>query len=263
MPDTKKKKSVAQRQSEILEVLEEQGEVSIPDLADEFGVSEMTIRRDLDRLDEVGRVRRTHGGAVPAERMVFEFDFAARRRANRSAKQAIAQKAEELIEDGQRIIIDTGTTTLELAHLLKGRSELTVITPSLAVASELQFSGGIRTILMGGEVRRGSPDLTGMVAEEVLEMFSADMAFQGADGIGMDGALYNADMRVADVDKKICQRASKTYVLADSSKFGQHALVCQGYVWEREGVITDSGLSGEKVEKMKELGANMIVVEKE
>lgn len=255
------KLTAPRRQKIIMETLDSDGSVSISALASEFGVSEMTIRRDLDSLAENGRVRRTHGGAVLAERTVFEFDFGARRQANRAAKQAIAREAAKLVEDGQTIIIDTGTTTLALAHLLKDSKDVTVITPSLAVASELQFSEGVRTILMGGEVRRGSPDLTGIVSEIVIDMFAADIAFQGADGIGLDGALYNADTRVANVDIKICERAERTYVLADSSKIGRKALVCQGYVWEREGIITDSGIEGRQKEKFEELGANVVVVE--
>ena len=131
------KTPAAERRARIQKLLAEQQVVSIPELAGLFGVSEMTIRRDLDHLERNGVVRRTHGGALAAERMVFEFDFQARRRANRRAKQAIARRARKLIQPGQRLIIDTGTTSLELAILLRNAEDLTVITPSLAVASQL------------------------------------------------------------------------------------------------------------------------------
>lgn len=237
-----KKFSREQRLSAIRDLLQSQESVSISELARRFNLSEMTIRRDLDNLELTGQVRRTHGGAMPAERMVFEFNFLARRQANRPAKQAIAREAVKLIQPGQRVILDTGTTTLELAHLLRDFSGLTVLTPSLAVASELQFSEGIQTILLGGEIRKGSPDLTGLVAETVLDMFSADIAFQGADGIDNDGGVYTADMRISKVDQKIRQRATKTYCLADSSKVGRPALVRHGYIHEMEGFITDANL---------------------
>ena len=186
--------SVAQRQAAIGEILQSRQEVSILELAEMFGVSQMTVRRDLDKLEQAGRVRRTHGGAMPAERMVFEFDFVNRRQANRRAKRAIAREALNRVQPGHRIILDTGTTTLELAHLLREHDDLTVITPSLAVASQLQFSEGIQLVLLGGIVRKGSPDLTGPVAEAVLDMFAVDVAFQGADGIDLDGAVYTNDM---------------------------------------------------------------------
>ncbi|HAU38971.1 MAG TPA: DeoR/GlpR transcriptional regulator, partial [Phycisphaerales bacterium] len=163
-PRAKSRSSHPHRREEIQRILQSRQQVSISQLARRFGVSEMTIRRDLDQLESQGRVRRTHGGALPAERMVFEFDFVARRQANRPAKQAIAAEAVKHVRPGHRLILDTGTTTLELARLLKPIEDLTVITPSLAVASELQYCDNVQTVLLGGVVRRGSPDLTGMVA---------------------------------------------------------------------------------------------------
>jgi DeoR/GlpR family transcriptional regulator of sugar metabolism len=252
-----------QRLRKIGDMLQSGEEVTIPEMAVRFAVSEMTIRRDLDKLAESGLVRRTHGGAVSTEKMAFEFDFAARRQSNHAVKCSIASAAADYIKAGQRIILDTGTTTLELAHILKERTDLTVITPSLAVASELQFSDGVQAILLGGAVRKGRPDLTGIVAEAVLDMFSADIAFQGADGIGLDGALYTADMQVAAVDKKIRSRAKKTYVLADSSKIGETALTRHGFLHEVAGLITDSGISDRDKKRFEKLGAKVLVVNSE
>lgn len=253
----------ARRRELIARQLAASQSVSIPELAAALGVSEMTVRRDLDSLEALGKVRRTHGGAMMAERMAFEFNFAARRQANRRAKQAIAREALSLIGSGMRIIIDTGTTSLELAHLLRSfdpAGELTVITPSLAVASELQFCENIQTILLGGIVRKGSPDLTGMVAESVLDMFFADIAFQGADAIDLDGGMYNSDMRMAKVDQKIRSRASKTYILADSSKIGRTELTRHGSVQETAGLITDDALDKDKRKKLESLGAKITTV---
>ena len=252
--------SKTQRQSGIRDILQNRDSVAIPALASKYGVSEMTIRRDLDTLEATGQVRRTHGGATPAERMVFEFNFVARRRANILAKQAITARAAEMVHPGQRIIIDTGTTSLELAALLKDMEQLTVLTPSLAVASQLQFSEGIQTILLGGEIRRGSPDLTGLVTETVLDMFTADIAFQGADAIGTDGAMYTADMRISRVDQKIRKQAEHTYVLADSSKLGQTALVRHGFISEVKALITDDGIDRKIKTQLEKRGANIITV---
>ena len=252
-----------QRQSVIGEILQSHKEVAISELAERFSVSEMTIRRDLDHLAETGLVRRTHGGAVPAERMVFEFDFVARRQANLAAKRAIASEAVKLIRPGLRLILDTGTTTLELAHLLRNFDDLTVITPSLAVASELQFSEGVQTVLLGGVIRKGSPDLAGMATEAVLDMFAADIAFQGADGIGPDGVLYTADMSIAKVDQKIRTRAQRTYILADSSKIGKTALARHGFIQQVDALITDDGIKDEDRRRFEKLGAEMIVVSTE
>jgi len=262
--DAKTEKFTAiQRQAGIGEILQEKQGVSIPELAELFAVSEMTIRRDLGKLEQTGQVRRTHGGAVPAARMVFEFDFVSRRQSGRCAKQAIAGEALKLIQPGARMILDTGTTTLELAHLIRDLSDLTVITPSLAVASELQFSVGIQAVLLGGLIRKGSPDLTGIVTEAVLDMFAADIAFQGADGIGQDGALYTADMGIAKVDQKIRTRAQRTYILADSSKIGKTALARHGFIQQVDALITDDGIKDEDRRRFEKLGAEVIVVSTE
>lgn len=259
MTSTNSKISADARQAGIRELLMTNDEVSICTLASRFGVSEMTIRRDLDKLEQTGQVIRTHGGAMPAERMGFEFDFASRRQANRESKRIIAEKAAQMVRPGQRLILDTGTTTLELAAQLKDMSGITVITPSLAVASVLQFSHNIETVLLGGVIRKGSPDLTGVVTEHTLEMFAADIAFQGADGIGDDGTMYNADIRIANVDLKIRQRAQKTYVLCDSSKIGVTSLAANGDVSEVDAFITDDGIDRKLKEKFERMGAKIII----
>ncbi len=252
--------TMSQRDARLREVLRQNGEAGIAEMAAAMGVSEMTLRRDLDRLERAGHVRRTHGGAVPAERLGFEFDFVARRQSNQRAKRAIAAEALKLVKPGDRLLLDAGTTTLELACLLREISDLTVITPSLAVAAELQFSDCVQTILLGGVLRRGSPDLTGEVTEAVLDMLAVDTAFQGADAIGLDGMLYTADLGVARVDQTIRRRAGRTYVLADSSKVGHTALACHGTLREMAGWITDRGIAPEHLAALRALGVPITVV---
>ncbi len=251
--------SATKRRDKITELLQKNQEVNIPELASLFCTSEMTIRRDLDLLAKQGLVRRTHGGAAAAERMEFQFDFVERRSRNHKAKQAIAAAAVQLIHPGHRIILDTGTTTLEMAYLLKDFEQLTVITPSLAVASVLQFSTGVQTILLGGVIRKGSPDLTGVVTEKVLDMFMVDMVFQGADGISLNGELFNSDMRIAQVDAKMRQRAEKTYILCDSSKIDKFDFASNGSLAEVNALITDSGISEEAVISLKKHCHELII----
>ncbi len=248
------------RHSEIRQLLQDNQQVSVPRLAEKFGVTPMTIHRDLDKLQDSGLIKKTWGGAVPAEKMEFEFDFTLRRQTRRKEKQAIAKKAFEFISPGQRIILDTGTTTLELAYLLKDFKNLTVITPSLAVASVLQFSSGIETVLLGGIIRQGSPDLTGLITENNLELFTVDIAFQGADGIGADGTLYTEDMRIVKVDQKIRKRAARNYILADSSKVGKTALATNGNVNEVDALITDDKIADIVKSDFENSGATVIAV---
>ena len=261
MGSNKNSVPAADRLAKIRELLAQRPSVSISELAKLFKVTEMTIHRDLAKLEQVNQIRKTHGGAVAAERMIFEFDFAARRQANLKAKQGIAREAVKLIQPGSRLILDTGTTTLELAYLLKEFQNITVITPSLAVASVLQFSRGVQTILLGGVICEGRPDLTGAITETILDTLAADMAFQGADGIGEDGMLYNADTRIARVDQKIRQRAKHSFILCDSSKIGKTALAGSGFVNEVDGLITDSKITKAQISAFKKIGTKLIICE--
>jgi DeoR/GlpR family transcriptional regulator of sugar metabolism len=248
----------AARQAVIRDRFAQQPGVSISELAREFGVSEMTIRRDLDVLEQNSQIQRTHGGAVLTERMMFEFDYRERRERNRPEKCAIAAEARKLVQPGQRLILDNGTTTLELAALLKDGERLTVITPSLAVASELQHAGGVQVILLGGILREGSPDLTGPVTEHCLEMFSADLAFQGADAIGEDGAIYNSDLRLARVDRAMRRIAARTCILADHTKLGRSELGRSGTLADVETFITDKAARADLVRRYARMGPTVI-----
>ncbi|SDS48570.1 DeoR/GlpR family DNA-binding transcription regulator [Opitutus sp. GAS368] len=248
----------AARQAQIRERLSAHPGVSVSELARKFDVSEMTVRRDLAALEGKSHIQRTHGGAMLTQRMMLEFDYRARREHNRPLKQAIAAAARKLIQPGQRLILDNGTTTLELASLLKDGQDLTVITPSLAVASELQHAAGVEVILLGGVIRRGSPDLTGPVTEHCLELFAADYAFQGADGIGANGAIYNSDLRLACVDKIMRRVAHKSCVLADHTKIGLTALACSGTLADVDFFITDTATPAAALKRFARLGPRII-----
>ncbi|MFI4910902.1 MAG: DeoR/GlpR family DNA-binding transcription regulator [Sedimentisphaeraceae bacterium JB056] len=252
--------SAIQRRNQIKSLIANNQSFTVAGLAEEFKVSEMTIHRDLNFLEEEGHIQRVHGGVVPTERMEFEFDFAAKRAANKEVKQLIAKEALKKVKSGQRLIIDNGTTTLELAYLIRDYENLTVITPSLAVASVLQFSEGIETILLGGTIRHRSPDLTGAVAEAVLDMFAVDIVFQGADAIDLDGAIYNVDIRMARVDQKMRKRGKYTYVLCDSSKIGKTELASNGFISEVDGLITDSNIKDNDLSVLKKINKNISVV---
>lgn len=250
----------AARQSRIRERLAVQPGVSISQLSRLLGVSEMTVRRDLAVLERQAHIQRTHGGAVLTERMMLEFGYRDRRQVNRAAKLAIATEARKLVEPGQRLILDTGTTTLELATLLADGENLTVITPSLAVASELQHAPGVEVILLGGVIRRGSPDLTGPATEHCLELFAADIVFQGADGIGPDGRIYNSDLRLARVDKLMRRAATRSVVLADHTKIGTTALASSGGMAEVDIFITDVSAPAAALKRFAKLGPKVITV---
>jgi DeoR/GlpR family transcriptional regulator of sugar metabolism len=217
----------------------------------------MTIRRDLEKLEQNEEVKRVHGGAVIAERRAFEFDFKGKRQREKDAKTAIAKEAAKLVKEGQRLILDNGTTTLQLAVELKAFKQLTIITTSLAVASELQFSG-LEVILTGGILREGSPHLTGMLTEHTLDILRADILFQGADAIDARGGLFNEDMMMSQVDQKMREQADCTCVMADFTKIGKTALTRTGSLNEVDYLITDCRLPQALHRKFSKLRAKII-----
>lgn len=251
----------AVRQVRIRERFAEGRGVTVTALAAEFGVSAMTIRRDLAALEHNAEIQRTHGGAMLTERMILEFDYRDRQAQNRAAKRAIAAAARKLVQPGDRVILDTGTTTLELASLLRDGERLTVITPSLAVASELQHAAGVEVILLGGVIRRGSPDLTGPVTEHCLKLFAADIVIQGADAIGLDGSIYNSDVRLARVDEMMRRVAGRCCVLADHTKIGRTALARSGTMAEVDVFITDTAAPRPVLQRFAKMGAKVITTQ--
>jgi DeoR/GlpR family transcriptional regulator of sugar metabolism len=251
------------RQTRIAELLAARGECSVEFLAARLGVSGMTVRRDLQAMADAGKVIRTHGGATLGERVTFEFQFLARTRENRAAKEAIAAAAAALVKDGQSVMLDSGTTTLALAHRLTGRKGLTVITTSLPIASKLQFCEQVQVLLLGGLVQRGAPDLAGALTESNLESLHADIAFIGADGIDAKGNVYNNSLAVGRMLGKMAASADRVYAVADSSKIGRTALRRFGNVAEWNGLITDSGLSKTLSAALKRTGVRIITSRKD
>ena len=249
------------RLSTIEQLLRERGECTVESLANELNVSDMTIRRDLQRLAEAGRVVRTHGGASPAEQVLFEFQFLRRARHQGEQKDNIGERAAALVEDGQSVMLDSGTTTLSIARYLTNRKRLVVITTSIPIAATLQASVGVETHLLGGIIRRDTPDLSGPLTEANLEAFHADLAFIGADAVGLDGELYNNSMANGRMLAKMATRAGAVYVVADSSKIGRAALSRFGNAKQAAGLITDSGANAADVESLRNAGVNVIVTE--
>ena len=174
-----------QRHQTIINLLEDLGAVTVSDLVKEFKVSEMTIRRDLDILENQGLLRRVHGGAVSRRGRSYEPPFMLRTSENLENKIRISQAAADLIQNGDSITLDVGTTTLEIARHLQNKQDLTVITPSLQIANELINHPGIRLILTGGILRIGELSMVGHLAERIFEDFFVDKLFLGAGAVDL------------------------------------------------------------------------------
>ena len=229
------------RQADTLELLGDRKQVSIRDLAERFGVTTVTIRRDLDLLERQGRLMRTRGGAIPTHAGVVEFSFAEKERKNAAQKKAIARAVASEIGPGMRIALDTGTTTLEVARAVaRAVEDITVLTTSLAVASTLHARENVELVLMGGTVRKSAPDLVGVIAERNLASFKVDLAVLGADAASEDG-VFTTDMAVARISQAMMSGAARKLLAADSSKFAASALFKYAEWSEFDEVVTDAG----------------------
>ena len=164
-----------------------------------------------------------------------------------------------MLTDGQSVLLDTGTTTLELARALASRRSMTVVTTSLAAASVLQFTPAVRTILLGGFLRVGQPDLWGPITDGNLDGLHVDRAFLGADAVGPDGSLYCSDLNVARLASRMARTGDAAYVLADSSKFGHKSLGRYGGPGDVDGLITDDGITREQRDALAQAGMHVIV----
>ena len=243
MARPKNKLTQTQRMQAIREALLQGKEVTIDVLAKQLKVSGMTIRRDMEQLENQGDIIRTYGGAVLAQRLTFEFSFRDQEHSHNAQKRAIAQQAAALIQNGQVVILDTGTTTLHIAQALVGKQDVTLITTSLAIVSKVQISPGIKIVLLGGFLRRGSPDMHGPLTEQNIEQFKADIAFMGADAIDDQGTTYTSDLQVLNLDRKMAANAARVVVVADSSKFGKNEMCKVLGPEEYDLILTDARIN--------------------
>jgi DeoR/GlpR family transcriptional regulator of sugar metabolism len=227
------------RLEKIMSLITRDGEVSVGSAAKAFGVTEMTIRRDLETLERDGRLVRTYGGAVLSRPGIVEFAFQQRADARSDEKRAIARDAARLVRPGMSVSIDTGTTTLEVAKAISGTADLRVLTPSLAVASALYAFDGIELVLLGGTARKGSPDLQGEITEDNIKRFRVHLAVLGADALGEDG-IYTKDAAVSRVSRAMIANARERLVVADSSKLSETAFVKFADWKDVDVLITDA-----------------------
>lgn len=231
----------------------------MPELARSLGVSEMTIRRDLNRLRTDGGVQRTHGGAVMSRAGIVEFAFVERGRTNAPAKRAIAAYVATLVEPGMAVCLDTGTTALEVAKAIAGIDRLRVLTSSLPIASALYARDNIELILLGGVARRGSPDLSGWLTEENLTKLQPDIAILGADAVGPRG-VFTTDPAVARVSAAMTAAARLRVLAVDSSKFGHTALVRYAPWSNIDHLVTDDAVTAADRRWLRQALANVTFV---
>lgn len=249
------------RRQQILQHLIEQGSVQVAELVEQFGVSAVTIRADLSHFESQGLATRTHGGASlvrtpPQEQGIHEKDAL-----NMPLKDSIGLRAARLVQAGDNIIVDSGSTTMTLARHLHGCRDVTVMTNGLNIAWELANAPGVNVLLTGGLLRKHSLSLQGSQAEASLTSYSFDTLFLGVDGLDLQFGLTTHDEGEARLNHRMVERARRVVVLTDASKFGRVSLHRIARLDQIHTVITDPGIDDATREGLQRLGIEVIVAE--
>jgi DeoR/GlpR family transcriptional regulator of sugar metabolism len=256
--------TVIDRRSAIVQQVQRCHHLSVTELSQRFGVSEPTIRRDLRCLEEIGLLRRVHGGAEADLQAGPILPFELRLLQNAQVKQAIGKAASTLIHPGDTILLDSGTTVLEIARhlprsLLEG-GQLTVVTRSLAIASELRRQKQIRLVLLGGLYVHDFDTLVGLQVERALQEMHVDILFTGVDGIAVDSGLTTDNLSEVGLHRIMAQCANQVVAVTDSSKVGANNLQTILSLDEIHSLITDSGAPEAFLKAVRNRGVQVIVV---
>ncbi|SFJ88867.1 DeoR/GlpR family DNA-binding transcription regulator [Thermoflavimicrobium dichotomicum] len=248
----------AERRRKIMEKIEEQGTVSINQLAEEFGVSAMTIRRDLDGLEKENKIVRTHGGAIARKEDPWELSHKWKDEQNAPVKEKIASVAIQMIQPGHRLILDAGSTNLRLARWMTDLKDIYVVTNDLKIALEFADVSGIKVLLTGGQLKPSVYSLDGFHAESVIENIHVDLAFIGCDAFDWEqGAMSNSLSKIK-LKQTMLKSAEKRILIADASKFGKRAFSTFAPLDQFDVILTDDRIPSEFVEKCQQQGIQVI-----
>ena len=216
---------IEERKKIILEKLKINSMVTLAELIDEIGASESTIRRDLQMLDKEGKLKKVHGGAVAIGDDYFKNDYKVflRQEINKGEKNEIAKFASKIVEDGDTIYIDAGTTTEHMIDYLKNK-QITVVTNGIAHAKKL-VDMNIKTFILGGEIKGVTEAIVGVRAVKDLESYNFTKGFFGANGISLENGCTTPDANEAMVKTEAIKKCGKAYILADKSKFDENSFI--------------------------------------
>ena len=251
---------IDERRRHILELIQKQGRVLVGDLSRELSISQITIRKDLDYLQSKGLLQRSHGGALRIQSSALvDPTLQEKQKQNSQEKERIAAAAIKMVEEGQCIILDSGTTTTAIARGLKRFKQLTIITNAVNIAAELARTD-FEVILVGGTLRKNSVSLVGPLAEDNLEEMHADILFLGVDGFDLEVGITTPNFLESRVNRAMVKAARQVVAVCDSSKFGRRSLsriVPPGAIHH---IITDRNLPHETAEALRGRSITVTIV---
>jgi DeoR family transcriptional regulator of aga operon len=249
-----------ERRTQILQTVRSVGRVRVNELANRFSTSAVTIRNDLNELHQRGLVLRSHGGAVLPDKILRESPVHERLKAHSDEKRRIGAMAATLINDGETIILDSGTTTLEIARQLKKKQGLHIITNGVNIAAELLDARDAQVFIVGGTVRGESASISGRFTEEMFDQFSADKLFLSGAGCDLDFGVSGANLEETMVNRAMLRISREIILVADASKFSKRSMSRIAPFAEIDTVISDTSLSEEIQTKLRAQGCNLILV---
>jgi len=252
--------STVERRRIILDLLQQNKQVNVSDLNEQFEVSEVTLRKDLRYLENKNLLIRSRGGAMLPVKVGEDLSVKKRMVLNLVQKKSIAAAASVLIKEGDTIILDSGTTLMQLATHLEKIKKLTVISNALDIVHELANFKNLKIIVPGGIFRKNSFSLVGVTAIENFQMYRADKYFVSADGISADG-IFTSNLEEGQIAKIILSHAKENIVLVDSSKFDREGIINFAPLSKIHTLITDRGIPEKYLKQFTELGIKVIVAE--
>ncbi len=242
----------AERRNEILEILKEEGRVIVSELSRKYEVTEETIRRDLEKLEQDGVAERTYGGAVVKANDKEELPFLVRKRANVEAKKAIAMKICNLIHDGDRIMLDASTTALFVAKQLRPKKNITIITNSIEILLELSDEKEWKILSTGGSLRPGALSLVGYQAERMVDDFHVDKAIVSCKGVDLEHGFSDSNEADAGIKKRMLNSADVKIMAVDNAKFGHRSFTKITGINGIDMIATDCPLNEQWQRKFEE-----------
>ena len=254
--------SIAERHKYILDSLNAHGFVRITDIANELGVTKVTIRKDVKILESKGLLYKVHGSARPANPHVADLDVHVKDNINRDAKRAIARRAVELLDDSDSVIVASGSTIYAFAEEIRMRPwhHLNIVTPFLRLGVLLNDVENVNVVQLGGTVHKKSLSVSGSETTRGLDDCICSKLFFGVDGIDLEHGITTSTIEEAQLTRRMMASASRTIVLADSSKFGQRGFGRIGSLEDVDVIVTDAKVSEQMAAALEEAGVDLIVV---
>jgi len=252
--------SSLERQNQIQQLLLRSQRISITEICEGFSISEATARRDLEKLASDGKIQRVHGGAIVLLLAPPEQPILQRQEQQSQEKMRIGQAAASLIQDGETVFLGSGTTVLESARTLRGRSRLTVITNSLPVVNTLAGAEGITVVCLGGMLRESELSFIGHITEQALAEVHADKVLIGTRAISLDHGLTHEYLPETMTDRAILRAGNEIIVLADHTKFGRAATVLLAPLEKIHTIVTDDKTPLEFTKAVEARGIHMVRV---